>query len=83
MDHAALLEACVVAAREAGAAATLVMPAEAPVAKVTAVREYGGEVRFVEGGYDEAGVEAARLVEDEGMTFQRPTAATRTEQAVA
>ncbi len=62
-------QAVACAAREAGAAATLVMPAEAPVAKVTAVREYGGEVRFVEGGYDEAGVEAARLVEDEGMTM--------------
>ena len=62
-------QAVACAAREAGAAATLVMPAEAPVAKVTAVREYGGDVRFVEGGYDEAGVEAARLVEDEGMTM--------------
>src|SRR5262245_23965522 len=56
------------AARELGARATLVMPAQAPLAKVAAVRQYGGEVRFVDGSYDEAGDEAARLARDEGMT---------------
>ena len=57
-------QAVAFAAREAGARAVLVMPAQAPLAKVAAVRQYGGEVRFVEGGYDEA----ARLAEEEGMT---------------
>src|SRR3954462_8674240 len=42
------------AAREAGARAVLVMPQQAPLAKVAAVQQYGGEVRFVDGGYDEA-----------------------------
>jgi threonine dehydratase len=56
------------AARELGARATLVMPEQAPLAKVAAVRQYGGEVRFVDGSYDEAGVEAARLAQEEGMT---------------
>jgi threonine dehydratase len=55
------------AARDAGARAVLVMPALAPLAKVAAVRQYGGEIRFVEGGYDEANAEARRLAEDEGM----------------
>jgi threonine dehydratase len=57
------------AAREAGARAVLVMPELAPLAKVAAVRQYGGDVRFVEGGYDEAGAEARRLAEEEGMTM--------------
>ncbi len=57
------------AARDAGARSVLVMPAQAPLAKVAAVRQYGGEVRFVEGGFDEAGTEAKRLAEDEGLTM--------------
>jgi threonine dehydratase len=44
---------------------------------VAAVREYGGDVRLVDGSYDEAGVEAARLAEEEGRTlvhaFDRPS----------
>jgi threonine dehydratase len=61
-------QAVAYAARDAGARAVLVMPEQAPVAKVTAVRQYGGEVRSVSGGYDEAGAEAHRIAEDEGMT---------------
>jgi threonine dehydratase len=61
-------QAVAFAAREAGARAVLVMPAQAPLAKVAAVQQYGGEVRFVEGGYDEAQAEARRLAESEGMT---------------
>jgi threonine dehydratase len=60
-------QAVAFAARAAGARAVLVMPAGAPLAKVAAVRQYGGEVRFVEGGYDEAGAEAARVARDEGL----------------
>jgi len=45
-----------------------VMPEQAPLAKVAAVRQYGGEVRFVEGGYDEASAEVERISESEGMT---------------
>jgi threonine dehydratase len=61
-------QAVAFAAREAGARAVLVMPAQAPLAKVAAVQQYGGEVRFVEGGYDEAQAEAWRLSESEGFT---------------
>ena len=61
-------QAVAFAAREAGARAVLVMPGHAPLAKMAAVRQYGGEVRLVEGGYDEAGAEARRLAEAEGMT---------------
>jgi threonine dehydratase len=60
-------QAVAFAARAAGARAVLVMPAGAPLAKVAAVRDYGGEVRFVDGGYDEAGAEATRIARDEGL----------------
>jgi threonine dehydratase len=62
-------QAVAFAAKQAGSSATLVMPAGAPVAKVAAVREYGGEVRLVEGSYDEAGEEARRIAGDEGKTM--------------
>jgi threonine dehydratase len=57
------------AAREAGARAMLVMPEQAPLAKVAAVRQYGGEVSFVDGGYDEAQATAQRLAEAQGFTL--------------
>jgi threonine dehydratase len=62
-------QAVACAARDAGARSVLVMPEQAPLAKVAAVRQYGGEVRLVEGGYDEAGAEARRLAEERGMTL--------------
>jgi threonine dehydratase len=61
-------QAVAFAAREAGATAVLVMPEQAPLAKVAAVQQYGGEVRFVDGGYDEAHADARRLAEAEGFT---------------
>ena len=61
-------QAVAFAAREAGARAVLVMPEQAPVSKVAAVRQYGGEVRLHGGNYDDAHAEAARLVEAEGLT---------------
>jgi threonine dehydratase len=61
-------QAVAAAARDAGARAVLVMPEEAPVSKVAAVRQYGGEVRLHGGGYDDAHAEAERLVEAEGLT---------------
>ncbi len=57
------------AARDAGARSVLVMPEQAPLAKVAAARQYGGEVRFVAGGFDEAGTEARRLADEEGLTM--------------
>ncbi len=61
-------QAVAYAARAAGTRAVLVMPEQAPLAKVAAVREYGGEVRTVEGGFDEAGAQARRISEEEGLT---------------
>ncbi|HEY8002344.1 MAG TPA: pyridoxal-phosphate dependent enzyme, partial [Solirubrobacterales bacterium] len=47
-------------------------PADAPLAKVEAVRGYGAEVRFVDGGYDDAAALARELAEREGMTLIPP-----------
>jgi threonine dehydratase len=62
-------QAVAFAARDAGAHAVLVMPEQAPLAKVAAVQQYGGEVRLIDGGYDEAGAVARRLAEEQGLTL--------------
>jgi threonine dehydratase len=57
------------AAREAGIAATIFVPADAPMAKVDATRSYGAEVEMG-GSSFEAAVAAARShVESSGATF--------------
>jgi threonine dehydratase len=56
------------AARDAGARAVLIMPEGAPVSKVAAVRQYGGEVRLHGSTFDDALAEAARVAEQEGLT---------------
>ena len=65
-------QAVAVAARSRGAVAELVMPATAPIAKVEAVRAYGGRVRFVDGVYDEAAAAARDLVATDGLTLIPP-----------
>src|SRR4051795_2055327 len=57
------------AARKLGTTAKLFMPAEAPLAKVAAVREYGGEVRLVSGALEEAFQAARADAEEHGGTF--------------
>jgi threonine dehydratase len=61
-------QAVACAATAAGVRAVLVMPESAPVSKVGAVRQYGGEVRLHGGTYDDAHAEADRLAREEGMT---------------
>jgi threonine dehydratase len=62
-------QALALAARRLGITATLCMPQRAALAKVAAVRRYGGEVRLVPGSYDEAGEAARELAAKEGMTL--------------
>src|SRR4051812_6244639 len=57
------------AARKLGTHATLFMPREAPLAKIAAVKEYGGDVRLVEGMLDEAFTAARAEAERTGATF--------------
>ena len=56
------------AAREVGVSATIVMPEDAPMAKVDATRSYGAEVVLAGLGYDEA-QEAARERIEAGATL--------------
>ncbi|HEX6712103.1 MAG TPA: threonine ammonia-lyase, partial [Thermoleophilaceae bacterium] len=57
------------AARRFGVKATLFMPTEAPLAKIAAVREYGGDVRLVDGVFDDALAAARAEAEATGATF--------------
>jgi len=57
------------AARELGMKATIVMPQDAPMAKVDATRNYGADAVLVGAGFDEALVEAQRRMEETGATF--------------
>ncbi len=57
------------AAREAGIAATIFVPADAPMAKVDATRSYGATVEMGGASFEEAVAAARRHVEASGATF--------------
>ena len=57
------------AAREAGIAATIFMPQDAPMAKVDATRSYGAAVELAGEGFDEAVAACREHVERTGATF--------------
>jgi threonine dehydratase len=61
-----------VAARTHGTRAVLYMPEDAPVAKIEAVRGYGGDVRLVPGSFDEAAAASREAAEREGLTPIHP-----------
>jgi threonine dehydratase len=65
-------QAVALAADRLGSHADLFMPAEAPLAKVAAVRSYGGEVHLLDGSYDEAADAARAFAEREGRTLVHP-----------
>ena len=65
-------QAVALAAHRLNTQADLFMPIEAPLAKLTAVRAYGGNVHLVEGTYDEAGAAARDFAESEGKTLVPP-----------
>jgi threonine dehydratase len=57
------------AARELGIHATAVMPDGAPLSKIAAVKQYGGEVVLNEGTYDDARQAADEIARTEGKTL--------------
>ncbi|HYI74885.1 MAG TPA: pyridoxal-phosphate dependent enzyme [Gaiellaceae bacterium] len=57
------------AAREAGIAATIFMPQDAPTAKLEATRSYGGEVELMGADFEGAVAAAAAHVERTGATL--------------
>ncbi|HEV2268043.1 MAG TPA: threo-3-hydroxy-L-aspartate ammonia-lyase [Steroidobacteraceae bacterium] len=65
-------QALALAGRLQGVAATIVMPKDAPAAKVSATREYGGEIIFYD-RYTESREEiCARLAAERGLTIIPP-----------
>ena len=62
-------QAVAFAARRVGVRTTLCMPEEAPLAKVEAVEQYGGDVRSIPGSYEEAGEAAREVAEREGKAL--------------
>jgi threonine dehydratase len=61
-----------VAASIAGVPATIVMPSQAPLAKVSATRGYGARVILHGDVFDEAHAEALRIAADAGLTYVHP-----------
>lgn len=61
-----------VAAALAGVPATLVMPRQAPLAKVAATRAYGARVVLHGDVFDEAHAEAMRIAREDGLTYVHP-----------
>ena len=62
-------QAVAVAARQRGSEADLFIPVGAPLAKAAAVRSYGGNVRPVDGSFDEAYEEAQAFASRENKTL--------------
>ncbi len=60
------------AAREAGIEATIFMPAETPMAKVDATRNYGARAELTGEAFEEAMAAALAYVEETGATFVHP-----------
>jgi threonine dehydratase len=60
------------AAREAGIAATVFMPLDAPMAKIDATRSYGARTELVGERFEEALAAALAHVEASGATFLHP-----------
>ena len=65
-------QAVALAADRRGSHSDLFMPSDSPLAKISAVRGYGGEVHLVDGSYDEAAEAAAEFAEAEEGTLIPP-----------
>jgi threonine dehydratase len=65
-------QAVALAADRRGSHSDLFMPSDSPLAKISAVRGYGGEVHLVDGSYDEAAEAAREFAEAEDGTLIPP-----------
>ena len=65
-------QAVALAARMNGYRATIVMPENAPIVKVNAVREYGAEIVFCESTIQAREETAKKIIADSGATFIHP-----------
>ena len=60
------------AAQQAGVAATIVMPTTTPLVKVNNTKDYGAKVILHGETFDDAAELAARLAQEEGLTYVHP-----------
>lgn len=60
------------AAQAAGVPATIVMPTTTPLVKVNNTKEYGANVILHGEVFDDAAILAAKMAEDEGLTYVHP-----------
>lgn len=60
------------AATRAGAKSTIFLPAVAPISKVEATRNYGANVRLIDGVYDDAYEAAVQFQQETGAVFIHP-----------
>jgi threonine dehydratase len=65
-------QAVALAADRRGSHSDLFMPSDSPLAKISAVRGYGGKVHLVDGSYDEAAEAAREFAEAEEGTLISP-----------
>lgn len=61
-----------VAATALGAKSLIFLPSTAPISKVEATKQYGAEVRLIDGVYDDAYEAAIKYVEENDKTFIHP-----------
>ena len=60
------------AAQRVGVPATIVMPTTTPLVKVNNTKDYGAKVIMEGGCFDESAAVAARLAEEQGLTYVHP-----------
>ncbi len=60
------------AAQQAGVPATIVMPTTTPLIKVNNTKNYGAKVILHGAAFDDAAEEAARISEEQGLTYIHP-----------
>ncbi len=60
------------AAKSFGIKATIFLPATAPISKIEATRQYGAEIRLVDGVYDDAYASALKFRDETNAIFVHP-----------
>lgn len=60
------------AAQKNGIKATIFLPATAPISKIEATKEYGAEIRLIDGVYDDAYDAAVKYQQETGAVFIHP-----------
>jgi len=60
------------AAKQFGMKSTIFLPSSAPISKIEATRQYGTQIRLVDGAYDDAYAEAIAFNKETGAVFLHP-----------